>query len=93
LRPGNSAKESAGVILALLWAFQPFANILRSTRSVDSASSAVAWHFQSLFLLSNILGPLFNPITGYNTWLSFLCALVALALYLIARGFLRRRHA
>jgi hypothetical protein len=80
--------------IALLWAFQPFANILRSARSVESASAA--WHtmhFQGLFLLSNILDPLFDPMTAYNFWLSFLCALVALALFLIARGFLRHKQA
>jgi len=79
--------------IALLWAFQPFANILRSARSVESASEV--WHtmrFEGLFTLSTILNPFLSVFTGYNFWLSFLCALVALVLFLIVRGFLRHKH-
>jgi hypothetical protein len=82
------------VFIALLWAFQPFANILRSARSVESASEVRhTMRFEGLFTLSTILNPFLSVFTGYNLWLSFLCALVALALFVIARGLLRHKHA
>lgn len=80
--------------VALLWAFQPFASILRSARSIGSASAA--WHtmhFEGLFILSNILGPLFDPFTAYHFWQASICALVALALFILVRGFLRYKRA
>jgi hypothetical protein len=80
--------------IGLLWAFQPFAILLRSARNLSSASDA--WHtlhFEGLFILSESLGPLFDPFTPYHFWQALICALVALALFLLVRGFLRYKHA
>jgi hypothetical protein len=80
--------------IGLLWAFQPFASLLRSARNASSASAA--WHtlhFEGLFILSNSLGPLFDPFTPYRFWQALICALVALALFLLVRGFLRYKRA
>src|SRR5207245_2838723 len=80
--------------IALLWAFQPFASILRSAHSVGSASAA--WHtmhFEGLFILSTTLGPLFDPFTPYHFWQFSTCILLALVLFLLLRGFLRHKHA
>ena len=82
-----------GTCGGLLWAFQPFAGILRSAQNVGSASAA--WrtmHFEGLFILSNILGPLFDPFTFYHFWQVCTCALVALALFILVRGFLRYKR-
>ncbi len=80
--------------IALLWAFQPFASILRSAHSVGSASAA--WHtmhFEGLFLLSTTLGPLFDPFTPYHLWQVSTYTLLALAVFLLFRGFLRHKRA
>jgi hypothetical protein len=82
------------VFIALLWAFQPFANILRSARTIESASEVLlAMRFDGLFVLSNVLRPLFETLTPYIFGLSFLCALIALALFVIVHAFLRRKPA
>jgi hypothetical protein len=81
--------------IALLWAFQPFASILRSARGAGSASAA--WHtmhFEGLFLLSSALGPLlYDPFSPYHFWQIFTCILVALFLFVIFRSFLRHKFA
>jgi hypothetical protein len=80
--------------VALLWLFQPYAQILRSSRSLTSASAA--WHslhFEGLFTLSSTLGALEEPFTPLHFWQSFICALVALALFVIVHGFLRAKRA
>ena len=80
--------------VALLWLFQPYAQILRSARSLTSASAAwQSLHFEGLFTLSSTLGALMQPFTPVRFWQSFTCALVALALFVIVRGFLRYRRA
>jgi len=80
--------------IALLWAFQPFASILRSARSAGSASAA--WHtmhFEGLFLLSSALGPLYDPSSSYHLWQIFTCILVALFVFVVFGGFLRHKFA
>lgn len=80
--------------VALLWLFQPYAQILRSARSLTSASAA--WHslhFEGLFTLSSTLGALEQPFTPVRFWQSFICALVALALFILMRGFVRYKRA
>ncbi len=80
--------------VGLLWLFQPYAQILRSARSLTSASAA--WHslhFEGLFTLSSTLGALEQPFTPVRFWQSFICALVALALFVVVRGFLRYKRA
>lgn len=80
--------------IAMLWAFQPFAGILRSAHSAGSASAA--WHrmhFEGLFLLSTALGPLYDPFSSYHIWQIFTCILVALFLFVVFRGFLRQKFA
>ena len=75
---------------ALLWLFQPYAQILRSARSLTSASAAwQSLHFERLYTLSSTLGALEQPFTPVRFWQSFICALVALALFVVVRGFLR----
>jgi hypothetical protein len=83
-----------GVCIGLLWAFQPFASILRSARNVGSASAA--WHtmhFEGLFILSTTLGTLSDAFTPYHFWQISTCVLVAFALFLLLRGFLRHKRA
>jgi len=80
--------------IALLWGFQPFAGILRAAHSASSASAA--WHtmhFEGLFILSTTLGPLMEPFTPYHFWQASTCVLIALALCLLLRGFLRHKPA
>ncbi len=73
----------------LLWAFQPFANILRSAHGAGSASAAwQTMHFEGLFILSAILGPLYDPFTPYHFWQVSTCVLIALALFFLLRGVL-----
>jgi hypothetical protein len=79
---------------ALLWFFQPYAEILRSARTVTSGSAAwYSMHFGGLFTLSSALGALEEPFTPLHFWESFTCALVALALFILVRGFLRYKRA
>jgi|SRR6266550_1753235 len=80
--------------VGLLWLFQPYTQRLRSARSLTSASAA--WHslhFEGLFTLSSTLGALEQPFTPVRFWQSFICALVALALFVVVRGFLRYKRA
>jgi hypothetical protein len=80
--------------IALMWLFQPYAQILRSARSLDSASEA--WHslnFGGLSSLSSTLGAFEKPFTPVHLWQSLICALVALALFILVRGFLRYKRA
>ena len=80
--------------IALLWLFQPYAQLLRSARNLGSASEA--WHsmnFGGLSSLSSTLGALEEPFTPVRLWQAFICALVALALFILVRGFLRFKRA
>jgi len=80
--------------IALLWAFQPFAGILRAAHSASSASAA--WHtmhFEGLFILSTTLGPFMEPFTPYHLWQASTCVLIAFALFLLLRGFLKHKPA
>jgi hypothetical protein len=80
--------------VALLWLFQPYAQILRSARSLTSASAA--WrslHFEGLFTLASTLGALEQPFTPVRFWQSFICGLVALALFILVRGLFRLKRA
>jgi hypothetical protein len=82
------------VFIALLWAFQPFAGILRAAHSAGSASAA--WHtmhFEGLFILSTTLGPFMEPFTPYHLWQASTCVLVAFVLCLLLRSFLRHKPA
>ena len=80
--------------LGLLWFFQPYAEILRSARSVTSASAAwYSMHFGGLYTLSSTLGALEEPFTPLHFWQAFTCALVALALFILVRGLLRLKRA
>lgn len=80
--------------ITLLWLFQPYAQILRSARSLDSASEAWnSMHFAGLFTLSSTLGALEGPFTPVHFWQAFIYALVALGLYVLVRGFLRYKRA
>jgi hypothetical protein len=80
--------------VALLWLFRPYAEILRSARNLGSASQAWhSMHFEGLFTLSATLGALEEPFTPVHLWQAFICALVALALFVLVRGFLRHKHA
>ncbi|MCU1315770.1 MAG: hypothetical protein JWN63_1092 [Candidatus Acidoferrum typicum] len=75
--------------VALLWLFQPYADILRSARSVTSPSDAwYSMHFGGLFTLSSTLGVLQEPFTPIHFWQAFICALVTLALFILVRGLL-----
>jgi hypothetical protein len=77
----------------LLWFFRPYAEILRSARSVTSAPAA--WHFmhfEGLFTLSLTLGALEAPFTPLHFWQAFTCALAALILLVIVRGFLHLKR-
>jgi hypothetical protein len=75
--------------VALLWLFQPYADILRSARSVTSPSDAwYSMHFGGLFTLSSTLGVLEEPFTPIHFWQAFICALVTLALFILVRGLL-----
>jgi ABC-type uncharacterized transport system permease subunit len=49
--------------------------------------------FEGLFILSTSLRPVFETLTSDIFWLSLLCALIALALFVIVHGFLRHKHA
>jgi hypothetical protein len=49
--------------------------------------------FEGLYILSTSLRPVFETLTPYIFWPSFLCALMALALFVIVHGFLRHQHA
>lgn len=80
--------------VALLWAFQPFAGILRAAHSASSASAA--WHtmhFEGLFILSTTLGPFMEPFTPYHLWQASTSILIAFALFLLLRGFLKHKPA
>jgi hypothetical protein len=80
--------------VGLLWFFQPYADILRSARTVTSASAAwYSTHFAGLFTLSATLGALEEPFTPLHFWQALICALVALALFILVRGFVRLRRA
>ncbi len=80
--------------IALLWFFQPYAQILRSARDFGSASEAWrAMHFEGLFSLSSTLGALEEPFTPVHLWQSLIGALVVLALFILVRGFLRYKRA
>jgi hypothetical protein len=78
---------------AMLWAFQPFAEIIRSAHSIESASAA--WHtmhFEGLFVLAGSLGSLLDPFTPYHLWQATTVTLIVLALFLLVRGFLRHKY-
>jgi hypothetical protein len=80
--------------VALLWLFQPYAQILRSARTLDSASAAWhSMHFEGLFTLSSTLGVLEGPFTPVHFWQALICALVALGFFVLVRGFLRYKRA
>jgi hypothetical protein len=56
---------------ALLWLFQPYAQILRSARNLTSASAAwQSLHFEGLCTLSSSLGALEQPFTPVRFWQS-----------------------
>ncbi|PYU49825.1 MAG: hypothetical protein DMG53_04270 [Acidobacteria bacterium] len=79
---------------ALLLLFQPYAQILRSARSLGSASEAWhSMHFAGLFTLSASLGALAEPFTAVHFWQAFIAASVGLALFVLARGFLGHKRA
>jgi hypothetical protein len=74
---------------AMLWAFQPFAQILRSAHNVESASAAwQTMHFEGLFVLAGSL----EPFTPYHFWQATTVTLIVLALFLLVRGFLRHKY-
>lgn len=80
--------------VAMVWFFQPYAQILHSARSLSSASEA--WHtlhFEGLYMLSWTLGALEAPFTPLHFWQAFTCVLVALALFILVRGLLRLKRA
>lgn len=80
--------------IGLLWLFQPYAQILRSTRSLGTASEAWnSMHFEGLFTLSSTLGVLEDPFTPVLFWQSLICALVALALFILVRRLVRYKRA
>jgi hypothetical protein len=80
--------------VALLWLFQPYAQILRSARSLTSAPEAWhSMHFAGLFTLSSTLGVLERPFTPVRFWQAFILALVVLGFFVLVRGFLRYRRA
>ena len=79
---------------ALLWSFQPYAQILHSARNLTFAPEA--WqvlHFEGLYTLTSALGALEEPFTPLHFWQAFTCALVALALFIPVRGVLRVKRA
>jgi len=79
---------------ALLLLFQPYAQILRSARSLGSASEAWhSMHFAGLFTLSASLGALAEPFTAVHFWQAFIAASAGLALFVVARGFLGHKRA
>jgi hypothetical protein len=79
---------------ALVLFFQPYAQILRSARSLGSASEAWhSMHFEGLFTLASTLGVLEQPFTPVHFWQAFICALVSLGLFVLVRGFLRYKRA
>jgi hypothetical protein len=80
--------------IALVLLFQPYAQILRSARGLGSASEAWhAMHFEGLFTLASTLGALEEPFTPVHLWQASICVLVALALFVVRRGFLRYKRA
>jgi hypothetical protein len=80
--------------IALVLLFQPYAQILRSARGLGSASEAWhAMHFEGLFTLASTLGALEEPFTPVHFWQASICVLVALALFVVRRGFLRYKRA
>ncbi len=80
--------------IGLLWLFQPYAQILRSARSLGTASEAWnSMHFEGLFTLSSTLGALEDPFTPVLFWQSLICALVALALFILVRRLVRYKRA
>ncbi len=80
--------------VGLLWFFQPYAQILHSARSLNSASAAwQTMHFEGLYTLASTFGGLGEPFTAVHFWQSFICGLVALALFVLVRGFLRYKRA
>ncbi len=80
--------------VGLLWFFQPYAEILHSARTITSGSAAwYSMHFGGLFTLSSSLGALEEPFTPIHFWQAFICALVALALFIFVRGLFRLKRA
>jgi hypothetical protein len=80
--------------IAVLWAFQPFAGILRKARGAAMGSDT--WHtlhFEGLLVLSTTLRRLFDPLTPYHFWQITTCTLLGFVLFFLLRGFLRHRGA
>jgi hypothetical protein len=80
--------------LALVWAFQPFAQILATARTVMTASDAwFTLHHDGLFRLAPAL-PFYDRIwSAYHLWQAATYALGALALFILFRRFLLTKRA
>jgi hypothetical protein len=80
--------------IALLLLFQPYAQILRSARTLGSATEAWhSMHFEGLFTLASTLGVLEEPFTAVHFWQASIYALAAVALLVLLRGFFRFKRA
>src|SRR5437660_793505 len=91
---GLVSGRTAARLRGLVWFFQPYAEILHSARTVASASDAwYSMHFGGLGTLAATLGALEELFTLLHFWQAFLCALVALALFILVRGLLRLKSA
>jgi hypothetical protein len=80
--------------ISLLRLFEPYAHILRTDRTLSSASEA--WHcldLDGLVSLATTLGTLGEPFTKVYLWQSLICVFPALALFIIARGVSRYKRA
>jgi hypothetical protein len=82
--------------IALLWAFQPFAHILASARTVMTASDAWSTlHHQGLFRLGTAFPvPYYDGVWAtYHLWQAATYILAALALFILFRRFLFAKRA